>query len=152
MRLSDRVSGAALVALGAAAAIGGSRLPGVPGQDIGPSVFPMVVGAGLMLCGTLIALGIGRSFEEPEEEEPRGRFYGLRALLPPALLILYVLLVERLGFLPSAALLVGIASVALGATWRIALPLAVVTPLLVHAVFAKLLRVPLPDGLLAAPW
>jgi putative tricarboxylic transport membrane protein len=152
MRLSDRVSGVALVALGAAAAIGGSRLPGVPGQDVGPSVFPMVVGAGLMLCGSLIALGIGRSFEDAEEEAPHSWWYGLRALLPPALLILYVLLVERLGFLPTAALLVAIASVALGATWRIALPLAIVAPLAVHAAFAKLLRVPLPDGLLAAPW
>ncbi len=154
MRLSDRVSGTALAALGAAAAIGGSRLPGVPGQDVGPSVFPMVVGAGLMLCGVLIALGIGRGFEEPEVDEggPRGRWYGLRALLPPALLILYVFAVEPLGVLPTAALLVGIASVALGAGWRIALPLALLAPPLVHAVFAKLLRVPLPDGLLAAPW
>jgi len=30
--------------------------------------------------------------------------------------------------------------------------LAVLAPLAVHAVFAKLLRVPLADGLLAAPW
>jgi putative tricarboxylic transport membrane protein len=152
MRLSDRVSGAALVALGAAAAIGGSRLPGVPGQDIGPSVFPMVVGGGLMLCGALIALGIGRGFEEPEEEEPHSWLYGLRALLPPALLILYVLVVDALGFLPTAAILILVSALSLGAGWRLALPVALIAPFGVHAIFAKLLRVPLPDGLLAAPW
>jgi putative tricarboxylic transport membrane protein len=114
----------------------------------------MVVGGGLVLCGALIALGIGHAFEAPEVEEdtPRSRWYGLRALLPPALLILYVLAVERLGFLPTAAIVVGVASLALGAGWRIALPLTLLAPPVVHAVFAKLLRVPLPDGLLAAPW
>ena len=59
MHLSDRVTGLFLVVLGALAFWGGSRLPGVPGQDVGPAVFPMVVGGGLALCGVLIALGVG---------------------------------------------------------------------------------------------
>jgi putative tricarboxylic transport membrane protein len=153
MRLSDRVSGGVLILLGAAAAAAGSRLPAVPGQDVGPAAFPMVVGIGLVLCGAMIAFGIGHNFEAPEEEEaPRGRWYGLRALLPPALLIFYVLAVERLGFLLTAAVLVGIAALALGARWRVVVPLALLSPFAVHAVFYKLLRVPLPDGLLAPPW
>jgi putative tricarboxylic transport membrane protein len=154
MRLSDRVSGGVLVILGVAAAIFGARLPGVPGQDVGPSVFPMVVGGGLVLCGALVAFGIGQAFEAPEEDDgpPRGRWYGLRALVPPALLVLYVLAVDPLGFLPTAALVIGIASLTLGAGWRLALPVALLAPLGVHAVFAKLLRVPLPDGVLPAPW
>ena len=52
MQLSDRISGAFLVALGALAAYGGSRLPPVPGQQIGPNVFPMVVGIGLAIWVT----------------------------------------------------------------------------------------------------
>ena len=51
MQLSDRISGSALIAVGAAAVFFGSRLPGVPGQQVGPSVFPMVVGTALALCG-----------------------------------------------------------------------------------------------------
>jgi putative tricarboxylic transport membrane protein len=154
MRLSDRVSGGLLIALGAAAAMAGSRLPAVPGQDVGPAAFPMVVGAGLVLCGAMIAFGIGHAFEAPEEDEgpPRGRWFGLRALVPPALLIFYVLAVDPLGFLVTAAIIVGVGASALGAGWRLALPLALVSPFLVHAVFAKLLRVPLPDGVLPAPW
>ncbi|MBW8268467.1 tripartite tricarboxylate transporter TctB family protein [Caldovatus aquaticus] len=161
MHLPDRVSGAILAGLGALAAYGGSRLPPVPGQDVGPNVFPMVVGAGLILCGVLIAFGIGRSFEAPEEDPGAAvpaagslaaRLVGLRALLPPALLLLYVLVVERLGFLPTAAVLVLVTALALGARLRLALPLAAAAPLAVHAVFSKLLRVPLPDGMLPAPW
>lgn len=155
MRLSDRVSGAVLIALGAAAAAVGSRLPAVPGQDVGPAVFPMVVGSGLVLCGAMIAFGIGHSFEAPEEAEDRPQrpsWWGLRALLPPALLVFYVIAVESLGFLPTAAVMVAVTAFALGASWRLAVPLALLAPLAVHAIFAKLLRVPLADGLLAAPW
>lgn len=153
MHLSDRVTGAVLVVLGGAAALGGSRLPAVPGQDVGPAAFPMIIGAGLIGCGLLIAFGIGRSFEAEEEERAgEGWLFGLRALLPPGLLLLYVVLVERLGFLLTAAGLVLAMAFAFGARPRLALPLAVAAALGLHLIFGKLLRVPLPDGLLAAPW
>ncbi len=48
MFIPDKVSGVVLAGLGAAAAYGGSLLPPVPGQQVGPNVFPMVVGAGLV--------------------------------------------------------------------------------------------------------
>lgn len=159
MHLSDRVTGGVLVVLGAAAAIAGSRLPAVPGQEVGPAAFPLLIGSGLVLCGALIAFGIGRSFEVPEEEEaPPGpssspwRPGGLRALVPPALLLFYVLAADRLGFLLTGAVMVFVAALALGARPRLAVPLAIVAPLLVHLAFYKLLRVPLPEGLLTAPW
>ena len=69
MHLSDRITGPFLVGLGAIAAYGGSRLPPVPGQQIGPNVFPLVVGIGLSICGVMIALGVGRHFEEEAEAD-----------------------------------------------------------------------------------
>src|SRR5262245_52446324 len=169
MRLSDRVTGLFMVALGGLAAYGGSRLPPVPGQQIGPDVFPLVVGTGLAICGGMIALGVGRHYEEEAEadlagitgqiatatgdgDDPSGSWRGLRALLPLALLLFYVLAVDRLGFLPTAAVMVLITSVGLGARLRLAIPLAIGAPLFVNLVFLKLLRVPLPSGLLALPW
>ncbi|MBR0824172.1 tripartite tricarboxylate transporter TctB family protein [Bradyrhizobium manausense] len=162
MRLPDSVTGSFLVVLGAAAAYGGWRLPPVPGQPVGPNVFPLVIGTGLALCGLAIVFGIGHSFEEEEElipvEEgqaraaPTGRFYGLRALLPPALLLFYVVAADRLGFIITAALIVLATSTALGAKWKLALPLAALAPIGIHLIFAKLLRVPLPAGLLPMPW
>ncbi len=152
MQVSDRAGGLFLAALGAAAAWGGSRLPPVPGQDVGPAAFPMLIGFGLMLCGALIALGIGRGLEAPATDEAPAPHGAWRVLLPPALLLFYVLAAERLGFLPTAFVIVAVAAWALGAGPRLALGVALAAPPLVHLAFAKLLRVPLPEGLLAAPW
>ena len=167
MRLSDRVTGLFTFALGAAAAYGGSRLPPVPGQQVGPNVFPLVIGIGLCLCGLMIAFGIGHSFEEeaeadlaahsaiPSEEQvlaAHGFLYKLRVLIPPALLIFYVLFVDALGFYVTTAVMIVVAALVFGARPRLAIPVALIAPVVVHLVFYKLLRVPLPAGLVPMPW
>jgi putative tricarboxylic transport membrane protein len=167
MHLSDRVTGLFMVALGGLAAYGGSRLPPVPGQQIGPNVFPMVVGIGLVLCGGMIALRIGRSFEDEAEADlakitsteeavasqaTSSWTTGIKVLLPPAMLLFYVYAVDKLGFLPTAAAIVLTIATALGARLMLAVPLALGAPLFVNLVFSKLLRVPLPSGLLPLPW
>jgi putative tricarboxylic transport membrane protein len=165
MLLSDRVTGSFVATLGVLATYGGSRLPPVPGQDVGPSAFPMVIGVGLILCGLMIALGIGHSFEEEAEadlaaiegpvrqEQPTESLtYKLRALLPPGLLLFYVYAADRIGFVPTAAIIIFTAALAFGAKLRIALPLAALAPIAIHLIFYKLLRVPLPPGLLPMPW
>jgi len=68
------------------------------------------------------------------------------------LLLFYVVAVDRLGFLPTAAAMVLTASLALGAQLRLAVAMAIGAPLIVNLVFSKLLRVPLPSGLLPLPW
>jgi putative tricarboxylic transport membrane protein len=156
-----------MVALGGLAAYGGSRLPPVPGQQIGPNVFPMVVGIGLVLCGGMIALRIGRSFEDEAEADlakitsteeavasqtTSSWKTGIKVLLPPAMLLFYVYAVDKLGFLPTAAAIVLTIATALGARLMLAVPLALGAPLFVNLVFSKLLRVPLPSGLLPLPW
>jgi putative tricarboxylic transport membrane protein len=165
MRLSDRITGSFVATLGVLATYGGSQLPPVLGQDVGPSAFPMVIGIGLILCGAMIALGIGHSFEEeaeadfaavegpPQRAQPAAPpIYKLRALLPPGLLLFYVYAADRLGFVPTAAVMIFAASVAFGARLRVALPLAILAPVAIHLIFYKLLRVPLPPGLLPMPW
>ena len=124
MQLPDRVTGLAVVALGALTVFGGSRLPPMPGQDVGPSAFPILIGIGLIASGVLVALGIGHRFEEEAEAALAGGDH------PPALL--------DTSPLPP---------------WlRLAVPLAILAPLVVHLVFSKLLRVALPPGLLPMPW
>jgi putative tricarboxylic transport membrane protein len=167
MRLSDRATGIFTIALGAVAAWVGSRLPPVPGQQVGPSTFPVVIGIGLCLCGVLITFGIGSHFErqaeadlaahsdaprEQEAEATRGHLHALRILLPPALLVVYAVVVETLGFFLTAAGIVLAAALAFGARPRLAVPLAVAAPILLHLVFYKMLRVPLPAGLVPMPW
>ena len=163
MQLSDRITGGVIATLGSAAFFYGSKLPPVPGQQVGPSAFPMVVGAGLAICGLLIVLGVGRHFEQvaeaelaehtsPELLEPLPAWRSWLALLPPGLVFFYALASERLGFLPTAALMVLAASFAFGAKAKLAVPLALVAPFVINLIFLKLLRVPLPGGLLPFPW
>lgn len=164
MRLPDRVTGLFLVGLGSLAGYGGYILPPVPGQPVGPNVFPLVIGVGLAVCGLMIAFGIGHSFEEEEQlvaaepgqetaaPPPTGWLYNLRALLPPALLMFYVVAAERIGFILTAGLIVLVTSTALGAKPKLSIPLAILAPIGIHLIFAKLLRVPLPIGLIPMPW
>jgi putative tricarboxylic transport membrane protein len=164
MRLSDKSTGLFIVALGALAAYGGAQLPPVPGQQIGPNVFPVVIGLALVACGAMIALGIGQKFEEDAEAEllaiegpppvveKPSLLSRARVLLPPALLVFYVIAVDHLGFILTAAIMAFSVSVALGARMRIAIPVALLSPIGAHLIFAKLLRVPLPAGLIPMPW
>jgi putative tricarboxylic transport membrane protein len=163
MLLSDKVTGGIVAVLGGLAFAYGSQLPPVPGQQIGPSAFPMVIGAGLVLCGGLIMLGIGHRFEEvaeadlanhtaPEQLAPLPAWRNWLALLPPALLAFYALVSETLGFLPTAAIMVLVASLAFGARPKLAVPLALIAPFVINLIFLKLLRVPLPGGILPFPW
>ncbi len=164
MKLSDRFTGLFLILLGLAAAWGGSRLPPVPGQQVGPSVFPMVVGAGLILVGALIALHIGRSFEEiaaaevaahSEPDSEAERYAASRrwvAWLPPVLLVFYYLVSERLGFVPTAFLMIAVLAYAFNANRKLILPVSLLGAIGIQIVFVKLLRVPLPPGLLPMPW
>ena len=163
MKLSDRTTGLFFCGLGAVSAFAGSKLPPVPGQDVGPSVFPMVVGGAMALCGVMITFGIGHKFEEEAEadlaavgmsepEPVHAPLYNLRLLVPPALLVFYVFAIEPLGFFLTAGLMVLALSTMLGGRLRLSLPLAIIAPIGLHLIFGKLLRVPLPAGLIPLPW
>lgn len=160
---SDRISGVVTGLIGVALIVGASGLPAMPGQQIGPSVFPTVIGAGLVLCGFLIAMGVGRSLEDEEvivtegdgpapPPPPALPVQVLRAALPIALLLFYVFTIKTLGFLIVAAVIVLVMALALGARPGRAALLALVASPLIHFIFASLLRVPLAPGLLPAPW
>lgn len=155
MHLSNRTTGLGLAGLGAVAITGALRLPAMLGQAVGPSVFPIVVGVGLMVCGALIALGVGQSFEEeaaPEVSEAVHPLHGLRPIIPIAALLLYAIAADTVGFAPVASVMVFGVAYALGAKPWQAVALALAATPFVHLVFAKLLRVPLPAGLLPMPW
>jgi putative tricarboxylic transport membrane protein len=115
----------------------------------------------------MITFRIGHSFEDeaeadlaahsnlPTEEQvlaAHGPLYKLRVLIPPALLVFYAMAADRLGFYVTTALMIVTAALVFGARPRLAVPIALIAPVLVHVVFYKLLRVPLPAGLVPMPW
>jgi putative tricarboxylic transport membrane protein len=164
MKISDRLTGIFLAVLGLATFWGGSRFPPVPGQQVGPSAFPMVIGAGLILVGAMIALHIGRGFEEAAEAElakhsvpdPEAEAFTASrrwyALLPPGLMVFYYFLSERLGFVLTATIMIAVLASCFGARLKHVIPVSILGALGIYYVFIKVLRVPLASGLLPLPW
>jgi putative tricarboxylic transport membrane protein len=144
------LTGAALVALAAAILWHVRGFPAMPGQQFGPALFPGLVAAGLCACGVaLIASGLRQQaplLVLPHWlGRPRPRA-GVFAVI--AGLLGYILLADRLGFHLVGSVLLVVWMRALGASWRVALPGAVVFTLIIHLAFYKALRVPLPWGIL----
>ena len=62
--------------------------------------------------------------------------------------VFYILVVDRLGFIPTGVIYLAALFAVFGVTARWILPLAMVVTLVIHYSFYKLLKVPLPWGLL----
>ena len=111
-----------------------------------------VIGAtagALVATSLLFALGFGHRAGRTQLLDRWSKFAGRVGHLPP-----WVALPSALGTasLITAALIVYATATALGARWKLSLPLAVLAPIGIHLIFSKLLRVPLPIGLLPMPW
>lgn len=122
----------------------------MPGQRFGPAWFPGLVAAGLGLCGlALVYKGARRggawlAFPDwIQRAEPRAAVLAVLGGL-----LFYILAAGLLGFHLTAVLIVALWVRVLGASWRIAIPVALIAPIVIHLAFYKALRVPLPWGLL----
>lgn len=153
MTLPDRIGGLVLVALGVAVVIASLRLPSIPGQPIGPAVFPMVLGAALCLSGLVIAVRPQRQTIPQSDQLASFSIMGaLHLLSPVAILLLGYFIMASLGFLLTGFLIVFITSLLLRGSVIGSLLLSVVMTVLIYTIFASLLRVPLPPGILSLPW
>lgn len=121
------------------------EFPVVPGQKLGAGFLPMLVGAGLLMCGLALVARSRRMAAEPAQR-------GLEQVMPAAVVMaaiaLYVLAADRVGFLLVAPVALLMVFKALHVGWRPALLWALGGTLVVHLAFYKLLRVPLPWGLI----
>ena len=149
MQRVDQRIGAALAVLGAMVLWSARSFPAVPGQKLGAGFLPMLIGAGLLLCGLALVLrglrGVSATALQAPASSLRDR---VSAWLIIASVIGYIGLADRLGFMLVAPLCLLLVFRALQVRWALALGWAVVGTLVVHLAFYKLLRVPLPWGLL----
>lgn len=153
MTLQDRIGGFILVILGVAVVIASLGLPSIPGQPVGPAVFPTVLGVALGLAGLVI-------FAKPQHQVSQGTeplettsvISTLRMLSPVAILILGFFIMESIGFLVTGFLIILITSLLLRGPVVGSLLLSVVMTVVIYTIFSSLLRVPLPAGILSLPW
>lgn len=153
MKLHDTLSGLALLLLALLIGWHASSFPDVPGQQIGPAVFPRILACLLALCALLLMLR-GRQATTEQAwvqlgawlQSPRHR---RNFLITLGCLLLYVLASEFLGFLLCGVLILCVMFYALSVNTKHILPLALGITLLIHTLFYKGLRVPLPWGALS---
>ncbi len=152
MRLNDAVLGAILIAFAGWVWWLTGFFPAFPGQDYGPNLFPRILSAAIGICGALLVvrgLRSGAPFVVLADWT-RDPARLLSFLLIPAAALAYMLLGDRLGFIPTAFLLLFGLSLWFRARPLVALPVAAGMTLVVHWFFSSLMRVPLPRGLLDA--
>ena len=149
MQRIDRAVGTALALLAVAVLWTARDFPVVPGQKVGAGFLPLIVGAGLLACALLL---VWRSYDAARYRSadlapaPAERWRTAAIVL--GALLGYILLAERLGFLIVAPLLLIVVCRGFGVSWRAALLWSIAGAWVVHFAFYKLLRVPLPWGLL----
>jgi putative tricarboxylic transport membrane protein len=125
----------------------------MPGQKFGPAWFPGLIAVGLAICGVLLVFADFRERSAwvalPAWVHSRRPRAGIAALVCG--LVFYVFAADVLGFHITGIVLLAVWIRLLGASWRLTLPVALISTLVIHFSFYKLLRVPLPWGVLE-PW
>jgi putative tricarboxylic transport membrane protein len=143
----DRWVGLALAGLGAAVFWSSRAFPAVPGQKVGAGFLPALVGIGLVIAAlALVARSLRAAPAAAADDTLRGRLGAPAVLVGVALF--YIVAADRLGFLIVAPLGLAAMFLALGVRPRPALLWALAGTAVVHLAFYKLLRVPLPWGVL----
>lgn len=156
MKLDDAVWGALFALLGAGILWHVQGFPRIPGQNVGPALFPGVLGAALLVSGALlIASGLkarraagATSRWAVAPDWLRSPRHLLAFVVLVAVNLFYLLVVDRLGFLTTAFVYLAALMWVLRVRLALALPVALLMALAIHYAFYKLLRVPLPWGVL----
>jgi putative tricarboxylic transport membrane protein len=156
MKLNDAIWGALLLLLSALIFFTIRTFPTIPGQQVGPALFPGVIASALAACGLLLIAkgllarrtgGVGSPWiafsawlSSPAKI--------LAFALVIAVNVFYIFAVDTLGFIVTAVIYLSLLFWVFGVRARWNLPLAIVVTLVIHSAFYKLLKVPLPWGLL----
>jgi putative tricarboxylic transport membrane protein len=156
VKLGDAIWGALLLVLAGSLLWHVQGFPKMPGQHVGPAVLPGAIGVGLAVCGVLLVVRGLRAraaasmgwMERPLWIGSRPHVLALAALV--GVNVFYLLAVQALGFLLTGTAYLFVLMWALHVRAARALGLAIVMTLVIHYGFYKLLKVPLPWGVLQA--
>lgn len=152
MKISDRLFGPFFVFLGVALALYGRSLPPMHGQDYGAGLFPMTIGS--LLCvggGVLTFEGWLKRSENPlfELAEWTGnRSDVINLIIVFTCILVFGLFIRQIGFAVLTVMAGTILLMRFGRPWWQSIIAAVIAAAVFQYLFASLMRVPLPPGLL----
>jgi putative tricarboxylic transport membrane protein len=154
VRFNDGLIGVFLLLFAAAMMLHTLSFPAMPGQPVGPALFPVIIGIGMSIAGVILlvygVLEYRREGVLVHVDEGLRRAHYLGNFLAVLVALVFYILAERtLGFIITAFVL----STALMIKLRrghvlTSLLVAAAATVVVYVVFARFLRVPLPRGLL----
>ena len=157
MKLNDMFLGLLLVAAAIGIWLSAQNFSRLPNQSYGSETMPLALSVLALLLGAFL---IGRSIltgdalpraARPAWADTPGAIAALLVTL--ALIVGYIVLAGRIGFVPVAIGLVLLLMLVMQVRWWMAFPLAVAATLIVQQAFARLLLVPLPrSGFLSFLW
>ena len=152
MKVNDAVFGLALAALGGAVLVSVQGFPKIPGQSVGPALFPGLIATGLCIAGALLVVrGVRERARAPWvvwDDWVRSPRHVLALAVLLGAIVFYIAAAGWLGFLPTAVIILASMFAVLRVPPVRSLLLAVAATLVIHFAFYRLLRVPLPWGLL----
>lgn len=151
MRFSDTLIGAAAIAGGAALVFAAGQLRAMPGQQFGSAFFPQVIGiCGVVIGIALIVQSVRAGHLRPLVQAPDWSGIGpvLRVAAIAASVLAFIQFGDQAGFLLSALIIQLLLMRMLGARWLVAVLASLAAATVVYLVFGRLLRVPLPYGVL----
>ncbi|ODT66872.1 MAG: hypothetical protein ABS75_25130 [Pelagibacterium sp. SCN 63-23] len=140
-------------ALGVVFALGGAAilqqaltLPSLPGMNVGPGLFPSIVGTAIALLGIALAIQGWLTRDEPEEESPPLLTWFAVGIVVATIGV--ILLMPVLGFLVAGTLFSVVIVLMSGGGWLSALIFSPIATAVIYFLFTAVLRVPLPHGFL----
>lgn len=156
MKINDAIWGALFGLLAVALLVHVQSFPTIPGQKFGPALFPGVIAVGMAVCALLLIVkGFasrrrgGERAEwiafNPWVDSPR---HVIAFVLVIGVNVFYIFAVDFLGFVITGTIYLATLFAIFGVRARWILPIAVAVTLVIHYSFYKLLKVPLPWGLL----
>lgn len=152
MRLNDALIGGFLLVFGCAIILMAQGLPGMPGQDFGPSLFPTIIGAGFLACGAVIGFRGLRQVSRGHLVsfadwlgDPMKIVAGLWLVLGMGI---YIAAFDAVGFILLSIVYTGGMMLILRVKPLWAAVWSVTVTILVFELFTRMLYVPLPLGIL----
>ena len=156
MKFNDAVWGALFVLFAGVLLIHVQAFPNIPGQNVGPGLFPGTIAVGIGVCGlVLIVRGVRARLSRDEGSEwlwlppwLKSVRHVLALAVGVGVNVFYLLAVDRLGFIFTGFIYLLAFMWVLQVRLVRAIPIAFVMTLLIHYAFYKMLKVPLPWGVL----